>query len=94
MTAPGARPLVDLGNPHLDTSFMATLDIGKTAVPEGETGLATIRCGNTTLTVALSRDEADQWSRVFGMLRDMLSATGLAVPVQAPIVIASPGQRS
>jgi hypothetical protein len=86
-------PLVDAGNTMLSTDLSADLVIGKVPVPGGETGLATIRQGNTTLTIPLDRDGADRWSQVFGQLRDMLSGSGLAV-VTAPkgLAAARPGQ--
>lgn len=90
---PEGRPLFDAGNPHLDTSYKATIDIGKVPTAAGEVGIATIRQGNSTMTLALTRDEAETWAGMFTQMRDMLSSAGLAVPVQAPLVVAQPGQR-
>lgn len=89
------QPLFDVGNPGIRTDLNAQLLVGKVPTGDGgEAGFATIRQGNTTLSVPLDRNGADEWSRIFAQLRDMLSSSGLAVAV-APkgIVPALPGQR-
>ena len=89
------QPLFDLGNPGIRTDLNAQLLVGKVPTADGkEAGFATIRQGNTTLSIPLDRDGADQWCQVFAQLRDMLSGSGLAVAV-APkgLVPALPGQR-
>lgn len=89
-------PLFDAGNTGLRTDLNAQLIVGKVPTADGkEAGFATIRQGNTTLSVPLDRDGADQWSQVLAQLRDMLSGSGLAVAV-APkgIIPAVQGQRT
>lgn len=79
---PAGMPLFDTGNPGIRTDLNAHLLVGKVPVPGGgEAGFATIRQGNTTLSVPLDRKGADEWSKIFGQLRDMLSESGLAVAV-------------
>ena len=91
---PGQRPLFDTGNTRLTTDLTADLDIGKVAVPGGELGIATIRQGNTTLTIPLSREGAELWAGLLTQLRDMLSPSGKLVTAQAaPIIQAVAGQR-
>lgn len=92
---PGAQPLFDIGNTNLRTDLNANLLVGKVPVPGGgEAGFATIRQGNTTISVPLDRDGADQWCQVFGQLRDMLSASGLAVAtIPKGVIPAVAGQR-
>lgn len=85
-------PLFDYGNQSLRSDLSAQLVIGKAPGDDGkEHGFATIRQGNTTMSIPLDRDGADQWSQVFTQLRDMLSDSGLAVPV-APKALIIPGQ--
>lgn len=88
------QPLFDLGNPGIRTDLNAQLLVGKVPTADGgEAGFATIRQGNTTMSVPLDRDGADQWSKVFAQLRDMLSSSGLNVAVVPKgIVPAIPGQ--
>lgn len=88
-------PLFDAGNPGIRTDLSAHLLVGKVPTQDGgEAGFATIRQGNTTLSIPLDRKGADQWSQVFAQLRDMLSESGLAVAT-APkgIIPAIAGQR-
>jgi hypothetical protein len=91
---PAEQPLFDIGNPGIRTDLTAQLLVGKVPLANGqEHGFATIRLGNATLSVPLDRDGADQWSKVFAQLRDMLSSTGLSVAVVPKgIVPAVPGQ--
>lgn len=92
--SPVEQPLFDIGNPGIRTDLNAQLLVGKVPVPGGgEAGFATIRQGNTTISIPLDRNGADEWSKVFAQLRDMLSSSGLSVAV-APkgIVPAIPGQ--
>jgi hypothetical protein len=89
------QPLFDLGNPGIRADLSAQLLVGKVPAADGrEHGFATIRQGNTTISVPLDRDGADQWSKVLAQLRDMLSSSGLSVAV-APkgIIPAVNGQR-
>jgi hypothetical protein len=91
---PAEMPLFDVGNPGIRTDLSAHLLVGKVPTPDGkEAGFATIRQGNTTMSVPLDRKGADEWSRIFAQLRDMLSESGLAV-ASAPrgIVPAVQGQ--
>ena len=88
------QPLFDFGNPGIRTDLAAQLLVGKVPAQDGqEHGFATIRQGNTTMSVPLDRKGADEWSKVFAQLRDMLSSSGLSVAT-APkgIVPAIPGQ--
>jgi hypothetical protein len=79
---PSGQPLFDLGNPGIRTDLNAQLLVGKVPTPDGrEAGFATIRQGNTTISIPLDRDGADQWCQVFAQLRDMLSSSGLSVAV-------------
>lgn len=88
-----SRPLVDAGNPYLSTEIVASVDIGKVPLPSGgEIGFATIRSGNATLSVPMTRETAGKWVEILTQLRDMLSGAGLATAVQAPLVAAVPGQ--
>ena len=92
--SPADQPLFDLGNPGIRTDLGAQLLVGKVPAPDGrEHGFATIRQGNTTVSIPLDRNGADEWSRVFAQLRDMLSSSGLSVAT-APkgIVPAIPAQ--
>jgi len=91
---PGEQPLFDVGNPGIRTDLNAQLLVGKVPTQDGgEAGFATIRQGNTTISIPLDRNGADEWSKVFAQLRDMLSSSGLAVAtVPKGIVPALPGQ--
>jgi len=91
---PADQPLFDTGNTGLRTDLPAQLVIGKVPTADGgEAGFATIRQGNTTLSVPLDRDGADRWSQVFAQLRDMLSSSGLSVAtIPKGIIPAVPGQ--
>jgi hypothetical protein len=94
MTQPSLPPLVDAGNTHLNTDLVADLTLGKIPVPGGETGVVTIRQGNTTLTVTLDRAGTEQWIGLLGQLRDKLSGSGkIVVANNGGIVAASNGMR-
>lgn len=92
MTSP-QRPLFDSGNARLSTDLPADIDIGKIPVPGGELGIATIRQGNTTLTIPLDRQGAQTWASLFTQLADMLSTSGKLAVANGGIVPAVPGQR-
>lgn len=93
MTQPQLPALVDPGNQHLSTELKADLTLGKIPVPGGETGVATIRHGNTTLTLAFDRQAAEQWADLFGQLARMLSGSGLVVASQQGLIAGTNGGR-
>lgn len=95
MPAPGGagRQLFDNANTRLSTDLQADLDVGKIPVPGGEIGFATIRQGNTTISVPLDRGGALLWAQLLAQLADALSASGkLAVAPPGSIVPAVAGQ--
>lgn len=95
MTTPNGAPrqLFDNANQRLSADAQADLDIGKVAVPGGEIGFATIRQGNTTVSIPLDHAGAKLWSQMFGQLADLLSASGKLVVAQpGSVVPAAPGQ--
>jgi hypothetical protein len=83
MTAPQlmpgqAPPLIDIGNTLLVSGLPATLQTGLAPLSDGhQAGLVTIRTPDVTLTLTVSREQADDWARMFAQLRDSLSGTGL-----------------
>jgi hypothetical protein len=79
MSNPAARPLFDLGNTAIRYDVKADLGIGKIDTPAGQIGFATIRLGNATMSVPLTREEAVTWADLFCQLRDSLSSSGLVV---------------
>ena len=92
MTQP-QRPLFDAGNTRLTTDVPADLDIGKIPVPGGEIGIATIRQGNTTLTIVLDHDGAETWAGLFSQLAGLLSGSGkIVVASRSPLAAAAAGQ--
>ena len=96
MTMPNGRgrPLFDNANARLSPNAPADLDIGKVPVPGGEIGFATIRQGNTTLSVPLDHAGAVQWAGLLAQLADLLAPSGKIVAAQpGAIVPALPGQR-
>ena len=92
MTQPQLPALVDPGNQHLTTDLQADLMLGKIPVPGGEAGVATIRQGNTTLTLTFDKASAEQWAENFSRLAAMLSGSGLVVAGQG-LVTGTNGQR-
>jgi hypothetical protein len=96
MTTPNGpgRQLFDNANVRMRHDIPSDLDIGKVPVPGGEIGFATIRQGNTTLSVPLDHAGASQWADLLCQLRDMLSASGKIVVAQPGAIIpAGAGQR-
>lgn len=93
MSQPPLPALFDQGNPNLSTDLRADLTLGKIPVPGGEAGVATIRQGNTTITLTFDHKSAGQWADLFGQLRDMLSGSGLVVANQPGLITGTAGQR-
>ena len=95
MTMPNGagRQLFDNANARLSPALQADLDIGKIPVPGGEIGFATIRQGNTTISVPLDHAGAELWAKMFAQLAGLLAPSGKIVTVQAGMIIpAGPGQ--
>jgi hypothetical protein len=73
-------PPFDVGNPGVQQGIPATLTTHQP--PEApQILLATIRCGGTTLTVHLGRDDAVNWGR--HLIHAAQNMTSLIVPAGA-----------
>jgi len=87
MTQPGdLPPLFDTGNTLLQTDVPAAMLTGKVPVPDGERGVVTIRTTSATLTVTLTKADAEQWAASFADLAASLSGAGLVVPSRGQAV--------
>jgi hypothetical protein len=74
-------PLTDPGNILL-ARVPCNLVTGKIPVPDGELGVLTIRTPDITFTVLLTKAEVIQWADTLALLRDVLSGSGLVIPVR------------
>lgn len=79
LDANGLPPLLDPGN-GLISQAPCHLVIGKLPTPDGERGVATIRCANTTLSLVFGKAEAEDWAKVFAELARSLSGSSLVIP--------------
>lgn len=70
-------PAVDLGN-HLLSIVPQALTVSVQQTPVGQRLCATIRTADTTLTVFLAADEADQWIEV--LRQGKAGMNGLILP--------------
>lgn len=81
------RPLFDTANTNISFDLPAMLDIGKIPLPEGELGFATVRLGNTTLSVPMDHARAAEWAELLVTLRDMLAPSGKIVAASRPSLL-------
>lgn len=81
---PDGRPLVDVGNPLIGRT-PARLDTGSADLPDGPSGVITIRTPSTSMTIFMSADALREWAGVFNGLADNLGAPKLALAGPADI---------
>lgn len=77
----GLPPLLDPGNALL-SKMTSSMIAGKLPTPDGETGVVTIRQGNTTLTLIMDKSEVIQWAESLACLRDSMSGSQLVIPAR------------
>lgn len=75
---PAPQSLFDESNPYLRPDYPSALTCGQINTPLGTMLCVTIRSGNTTLTLLMNRDTANNWAAMIGEAADKL--TGLIIP--------------
>lgn len=84
--------LFDPGNLHLRDDLPWTLITGKVSTPAGERGVATIRHGNTTLSVPLDKAGVQRWIAKLRELEQMLAGGGLVVARPGTVLLGPDGR--
>jgi hypothetical protein len=87
-------PITDPGNPYIG-QYPAALQLGIGQGPKGPAMLLTIRCGPATLTVLLSRDEAQEWAKVIAQNAALVSPLIIPTPANGipPFPMPNPGEK-
>lgn len=90
---PQQAPLVDPGNPYIG-QYPSNFGFGHGLNPQGQPMLVvSIRCGNTSLVVLLTRDEAEGVAKLFAQQAALVSPLTVPSPNNLKqIIMPKPGQ--
>lgn len=81
---PGPRPPFDIGNPVLGPGPFQ-MDLTPSSGASGPCLIVTVRTSSATVTGFVTRDQAEEFGRLFGMAAAQLPVSGLIVPSRAPL---------
>lgn len=90
---PQQAPLVDPGNPFIG-QYPASIGFGHGLSAQGEPVLiVSVRCGNASLAVFLTREHAEGWAKLFAQQAALVSPLMVPSPNNVQqIILPKPGQ--